>query len=263
MATYVWRAENPVANVLLQHGFAEYAQRYEPYYAKLTGRLTQAGFNVHAFDLPGHGNSAGPRREVDIGQAVDMHMAARRRIDDGMPLFLVGHSLGGAITAASALREPHGIEGVVLSGPALIRLPKALVTAVASLAGRYPSLPFKNLAPNAMTLSQDVLAAVATDPLMCRGKMPLGVIGSLCTENLHTWRHVQDWTLPTLLIHGDKDKYTNPKDSRRFFNAIKSADKTLRMVEGGYHETLNDPEGAVVAEELVEWLRQRATPSFT
>lgn len=257
LAEYYWPATTEsVGTVLLQHGFAEYAQRYDQYYAKLIGRLNQAGFDVHAFDLPGHGNSPGDRRQVDIGQAVQTHLAFRKRLSGDRPVFLFGHSLGGAITAASVLKQPQDIAGVVLSGPALINLPGFLVGGVGKLSDRYPSLPFKNLAPNAMTRSKEILAAVDADTMMCRGKMPLGVIGSLCRSNRELWAHLKEWTVPTLLVHGSKDKYTNPNDTRRFFKSIQSEDKTLNIIQGGFHETLNDPGGERIADDIVKWLQK-------
>ncbi len=255
LAEYFWPAENAMGSVVLQHGFAEYAERYATQYSQLIPRLNQAGFDVHAFDLPGHGRSPGDRRQVDIEQAVQANLAFRRLLLSDKPTFLFGHSLGGAVTAASLLRDSRNVAGVALSGPALIRLPSFLAAGVSKVASRYPAMPFKNLAPNAMTKSQEILAAVDNDPMMCRGKMPLGLIASLCRENLRTWKNAGNWSVPTLLIHGSKDKYTNPNDTKRFFEAIHSSDKTLNIIDGAFHETLNDPNGDATAAEIVNWLK--------
>src|SRR5262245_24737188 len=113
---YKWPAPEPRASLLLTHGFAEYAERYVAHYHGLVPRLNALGFDVYAFDLRGHGRSPGARGVADIKQAVADHHAARRALSNqGKPLFLFGHSLGGLITAASVAEDQGGVTGVVLS----------------------------------------------------------------------------------------------------------------------------------------------------
>ncbi|MEK9577968.1 MAG: alpha/beta fold hydrolase, partial [Aquiluna sp.] len=64
VAGYVWRAASPRAQVLLQHGYGEYAERYVTQYSGLIPKLNQNGFDVYAIDLPGHGRTDGERGQV-------------------------------------------------------------------------------------------------------------------------------------------------------------------------------------------------------
>ncbi|CVK94630.1 uncharacterized protein FMAN_03652 [Fusarium mangiferae] len=116
-----WLCDSSRAIVILQHGFAEYAERYVWSHAKLIPVLNAQGFEVWAMDLWGHGRSPGNRGVVDVQKAVDDHIQIRHRAATlGLHVFLFGHSLGGLITAASAARDaspPN--DGVVLSSPAL------------------------------------------------------------------------------------------------------------------------------------------------
>jgi alpha-beta hydrolase superfamily lysophospholipase len=103
VAGFLWDAENPRGNILLQHGLGEYAERYVWQYNQLIPKLVAKGFNVYAIDLPGHGDSEGLRGQVDLNEALMHHLAARTAIDSTLPLILFGHSLGGLVTAASVM----------------------------------------------------------------------------------------------------------------------------------------------------------------
>jgi alpha-beta hydrolase superfamily lysophospholipase len=72
---YVWHAPNARAVLLLQHGYAEHAQRFVKQYNGLIPHLLNMGVSVYAVDMWGHGHSPGPRVLTDIGQAVEDHLA--------------------------------------------------------------------------------------------------------------------------------------------------------------------------------------------
>lgn len=64
--------------------------------------------------------------------------------------------------------------------------------------------------------------------------------------------HAADVRLPILLMHGGADRRHSAEGSRRFFDAITYADKTLRILPGGSHEPHNDLEHAVVLRDIAE-----------
>ena len=116
-----WSVAAPRGVVVLQHGFAEYAERYQEQPA-LIPQLGAAGFDVIALDLWGHGRSPGRRGVTNVRLAVDDHLEVRRRAAlGGVPVLLVGHSLGGLVTACSVRASPVELSGVVLLSPALSR----------------------------------------------------------------------------------------------------------------------------------------------
>lgn len=109
-AGYAWRSPAPRAKLLLAHGYGEYAERYLEHYHRLIPHLVALGFDVHAFDLEGHGRPGGARGVADMHRAVADHIAARAALSEGgAPVFLFGHSLGGLVTAASVARSPAGL----------------------------------------------------------------------------------------------------------------------------------------------------------
>jgi acylglycerol lipase len=256
---YVWHAPGPRAVLLLQHGFGEYAQRYVEHYSALIPNLLNIGVSVYAFDLEGHGRSPGRRALTDVERAVADHLAARRKLDAlPLPLFLLGHSLGGVVTATSVTRDPRNLRGVVLSSPALLvtanMLTRLLARAAAAVA---PALPVRRLAPAGISRIAEQVELVKTDSLMYRGGMPARLAASVLFTSRGNWNLYPRWEAPTLVIHGTADTFTEPEGSRRFVATIASQDKTLHLVEGGYHELLNDVEGGETLRVLLAWLARR------
>ena len=94
-------------------------------YAALAGRLNAAGIDVLAIDLRGHGQSPGKRAWVERfdGYLNDADALVAEAARGNSPLFLMGHSMGGAVAALYAIeRAPtrgHALTGLVLSSPAL------------------------------------------------------------------------------------------------------------------------------------------------
>lgn len=259
---FVWPAATPRGTVLLSHGVGEYAGRYVERYHALIPTLVQAGFSVYSFDQRGHGTSAGRRAVVDMAVLVEDHLKAREALR-GVPgsLFLFGHSMGGLVTAASAARDPRGVAGVVLSSPALLvgEHEPALVKRLAPLLARVaPGLPVTDLGTGRLSRLADEVAAYEADTVMYHGRVPALTGASMLTLSASLWPRYAQWTLPTLVLHGTADRITDPRGSQRFTDTIRSADKTLVLEDGGYHELLNDECRGRVRGVIVDWLQSHA-----
>ena len=116
----VWHPpQAPQAGVVLVHGYAEHSGRYDHVAAFLNDR----GYAVYAYDLRGHGRSEGRRAFVDtfVRYLNDLGVflqRVRRRLQD-VPLFLMGHSMGGTVCARFYLERRPELAGLVLSSPLL------------------------------------------------------------------------------------------------------------------------------------------------
>jgi acylglycerol lipase len=256
---YAWIAPSPRANVLLQHGYVEHANRYVTQYHQLIPHLVAAGISVYAIDLRGHGRSPGTRFTIDVSDAVNDHLAARRTLHASpLPLFLLGHSLGGLITACSVLRDADGVRGVVLSSAVLLEKTNALLRVIARVLARIAPRALVRLAtPKGITRIPEQLALAAADPLTGVAHVRALVAASTLQLLDELWPQIGRWQTPVLLFHGTADTYTNPLGSQRFFDAIPATDKTLRMFEGGYHELLNDLDRDEVLRLILGWLEAR------
>jgi acylglycerol lipase len=260
---YTWDAPQPRAALLLQHGFGEYAERYVQRYNALIPRLLGVGISVYAFDLKGHGRSPGRRAVTDVERAVTDHLAARRKLAaQPLPVFLFGHSLGGTVTAASVIREPRGAHGVILSSAALQVKSNPLTRTFARLlAAVAPAFPLVRLDPAGISRDPEQVRAYAEDPLVYHRRMPAGLAASILFTGRDNWARYPQWQVPTLVIHGTADTFTDPAGSRRFISAIAAQDKTLHLVDGGYHELLNDTERDDTLQVVLTWLERRSPPA--
>lgn len=259
-AGFLWDGPNPRANLLLQHGLGEYSERYVWQYNQLIPKLVARGFNVYAIDLPGHGESAGVRGLVDLNEALMLHLSARTAIESPLPLVLFGHSLGGLVTAASVVSNPSGIDAVVLSSSAMQepskrweRMLSKLVTAI----NPEGDMPLPRPGEECLTRDLELLKLIAADDKMYHGKARNLVAKTVLEISDFVWQKVDQWSVPTLVIHGDKDLSTNHKNSIALFEKLPASDKKLRIYEGGYHELLNDLDKALVERELFDWLESK------
>jgi len=259
---YAWPAPAPRANLLLTHGFAEYAERYVEHYYGLIPKLNAIGFDVYAFDLRGHGRSSGPRGVADIGRAVEDHRAARRALaPNGKPIFLFGHSLGGLITAASVAGESNNVAGVVLSAPALLIEAPAHLRAIAGM--------FSVIAPGLRLLPETDASAISrideevqaykTDPMISALSIPAKVGATAIATAEKAWPLYPRWSTPVLLVHGEKDTLTDPNGSRRFYEVVGAKDKKLELYPEGRHELLNDLDRDATWNVISSWLSARIT----
>lgn len=255
---YVWAPPAPRAAVLLTHGLGEYARRYVDRYHALVPELVRAGYAVYAYDQRGHGDSPGQRGLVDTAALTADHLRAREALrGQPLPVYAFGHSLGGLITAASAARDPRGLSGVILSSPALLvgegqpKLTQALAPVLARVA---PGLPVTDLGTGGLSRLSDEVSAYEADGSIYHGKVTAQTAWTMLRLSRELWADYPHWRLPTLLIHGDRDRLTDVRGTRRFFETIPAQDKTLRVFGGGYHELLNDEPRDEVRRLILDWL---------
>ncbi|MFI8287841.1 alpha/beta fold hydrolase [Streptomyces sp. NPDC085614] len=262
----VWEAFGPArAMIQLQHGFAEYSERFVHQHHELIGHLTRHGFQVWAMDLHGHGRSPGRRGLADMRQAVTDHRDMRQimRANGTLPVLLIGHSLGGLVTAGSALADPAAVRGVVLLAPSLPpALPRPARIALNVCARLLPAVPapLKKAPPADLTRLPDQVRKTALDPLIHDGRVPLKVAATALHVAADIWQRAPlDWTVPCFIVHGTADTSTDPAQSRRLAGLLPVTDKTLHMVVGGRHELLHDLDGDDVLARVLTWLNSHIT----
>nr|WP_244111728.1 alpha/beta hydrolase [Burkholderia gladioli] len=253
----------PRATVALLHGLAEHARRYDA----LAARLAAAGIELVAIDLRGHGCSPGRRTWVDrfdqyLDDADALVSFARR---EGVPLFLMGHSMGGAIAALYAIeRAPargQPLAGLVLSSPALAPgrdVPRWMLAASRFMSRAWPRFPALKIDAALLSRDPEVVAANRADPLVQHGAVPARTGAEILVAMERIARGRASLALPTLIYHGTADKLTEPEGSREFGAQAGPADKTLTLYAGNYHETMNDLERERVIGALIDWIVARS-----
>jgi acylglycerol lipase len=242
--------------LLLVHGLAEHSGRYEHVGAWFAAR----GCAVHAYDQQGHGRSAGIRGHVrrfsDYLDDLEAMLRFVRERHPGLPIVLVGHSMGGLVVAAFARERGPEVAGIVTSGAAL-RLADAVsgakVFAVRVLARLLPRMRFDTqLDPAGLSRVSEVVRAYVDDPLVFR-KITMSLAKELFGAIRRTAEGARDVRLPALLLHGEADPICPAEASRRFFAQLGAAEKQLRIYSGLLHEIFNEPERESVFEDVFDW----------
>ncbi|MFZ1381891.1 MAG: lysophospholipase [Scrofimicrobium sp.] len=251
-------SNQPRGSVLVAHGFAEHHGRY----ASLKQALNEAGYDVWFRDFMGHGTSAGARATVDVGALIAEHLEARKelnRVTRTEKNYLFGHSMGGLITLASILLDPHHIDAVAVTGPALRPLPKVGLSAAkfGQRIGRvFPSLKSVSLDDTAISRDPDVVEAYRNDPLVYHGKVPLLTGSSMVIQGDHVIKNARVLCVPTLIMHGAADGLAEAQGSVEFAEAAPEDIVTIEIVEDAFHELLNEPDHAEYESTISTWYNQ-------
>jgi alpha-beta hydrolase superfamily lysophospholipase len=252
-----WLPDEPASGVLLLcHGVGEHSGRYGNVVAALSGD----GWAVYGLDHRGHGRSTG--RRAHVGSYADWlhdfdafrcHVAQRH---DGLPIFLLGHSMGGQIALAYALRHQEELRGLVLSAPALASdaVPKRAVPVLKGLARIGPTLRPVGIDTTKISKDPEVVAAYQADPLVHHGKPTIGLFAVLVEQFAVLPDEARGLRLPLLVQHGLLDELTDPAGSRLLEAKSGSQDQTVHWYEGLWHEIYNEPEREKPLADLRKWL---------
>ncbi len=256
----VWCAERPRALVALVHGLGEHSGRY----AALASDLVKSRFTCVSLDLPGHGETTGPRGDIPSwdklrDQIVPAMFTATRGLPGQppqLPNVLLGHSMGAVIALDHALAHPRGLSALVLSAPALRaamppwwKLALANVARIASPAGGFPN----GLDPDGLSRDPEVVRAYRADPLVHDRISPRSYFSF--TEAAQRCRlNIRGLQVPTLMFQGMADRLVDPKGALEAAGAAPHDMMRFVTWSDAYHESMNDVGRENVIRDVATWL---------
>ncbi len=248
-----WAATDPKAAILLVHGIGEHSGRYE----HVGDALSDAGYDTLAFDQRGFGETGGRRAFVtefsEYTDDVADLLAERREL--GVPVVLMGHSLGGLIVAAYLVGNDPAPDLAVLSAPALAaEIPRWQRFAVPVLSRVAPQLHVKSdFDGSILSRDESVQQAYDNDPLRVNGTTAsLG--RQIMAAMASTSAQLDKITIPTYVLHGGDDKLVPPAASEPIGEL---PNVTRKVWPGLLHECLNEPEWPDVVAGITDWLDAR------
>lgn len=254
-----WLPPRARRSIALVHGYAEHSGRYEALGAWFAAR----GFAVHAYDQRGHGRSGGARGHIaafaELLDDAEAFVATVRAEHVGLPLTLVGHSLGGLVVASLLAERRPAADDAVLSGAALAQpeLSRLRVVVARSLRTLLPRLRFASgLDPTGLARDPAVVHAYLADPLIFRhmtSSFAVEVLGAI--ERISARRDPIE--VPLLVLHGADDPLVPAAGSQRFFGRARGPGSELRIYPKLLHEIFNEPEQEDVFRDILDWLEAR------
>jgi lysophospholipase len=261
----VWRghaAAAPRAALVVVHGLGDHAGRYDDFAARMAG----LGISTWAMDLRGHGRSGGRRGHVpEFGVYLQELDLFRREVErlatPAVPLFLLGHSMGGLIAIRYMEEYSGAFRGAVICSPWLataMPVPRWKALLAPLLSRLLPTLPFRHgVRPEDLSRDPAVVEAHRQDPLV----QPIITPRTFAEASRAMGRALQRsdrFTAPLLFMVGDTDRVVNADRALHFARTTSSADLTVRVLPGAFHELLLELDAHATHRQVGEWIRARA-----
>lgn len=246
----------PNAVVIISHGLASHSGVF----GEFTKTMNDNAIAVYRFDHRGHGKSDG-RDSIHINSYFEMVEDLRlvvtkaKQENPNTPIFVLGHSMGGHISALYGTKYPNDVDGFILAAGVL----------------RYHQMNFGHL-PRPEPAGSFVSGAVAMttlnlpfngegllvggDPLMLE-KFSVSFPNSFKEGVQYLKDHDDKFVAPVLLISGNKDLFVVPKDAIDFYNEINSTDKSLILYPNFGHLLMLENGGQKINDDVAEWINER------
>lgn len=245
------------------------------FFEGIAKHIAASGYGVYAIDHPGFGLSEGlhgyvPSFDGVVDNALELYNIIKGRPEIvGLPRFIFGQSMGGAIALKALLKDPNEWDGIILVAP-MCKIAEEMT----------PPVPLQKILillsgvmPTAKLVPQKDLAELAFRELKKRKMADYNVICysdqtrlKTAVELLNATRYIESQVdkvaSPMLILHGAADKVTDPQVSKFLYERASSKDKTLKLYEGGYHSILEgEPDDRIleVLSDIISWLDCRCS----
>ncbi|KDP20918.1 hypothetical protein JCGZ_21389 [Jatropha curcas] len=235
--------------------------------------LAQKGFACFGIDIEGHGRSQGLKAYVPNVDLVvqDCNFFFNSIKQDpqfhGLPSFLYGESMGGAICLLIHLANPRGFDGAILVAP-MCKISEAMkprwpIPEILSFVAKF--FPTWAIVPTADVLSKSIKVEKKKpigemNPMRYRGKPRLGTVVELLRVTDYLSQRLCDVSIPFMVLHGNADVVTDPNVSRALYEESQSNDKTIKIYDGMMHSLLfgeTDENIQIVRNDISSWLNCR------
>ncbi len=254
MPIYHWytKGRTPCGLVVAVHGVAMHGKSFDV----LSRQLSVMGFEVFSTDLRGYGRTLDQqhrycqlpdcKHKVDYDKSYDDLVALTQRLRiayPGVPIHLIGESLGSSLAIRLAALHPELCDGLVLSAPAIKRhsfVHKKMVAQAGVL--MYNFRAQLDLTPYVQSFASEdplILEEMANDPLM-RTRMSAPELFKASQAVKRTLGYVKDISpdTPVLVIQGSDDRCVKANAVVLMLDRLRSKDQTVRWFHQRGHVLL-------------------------
>ena len=177
--------------------------------------------------------------------------------DPGLPVFLLGHSAGGVVSATYAIEHQSELAGLICESFAFqVPAPGFALAAIKGLSHVAPRLPVLKLKNEDFSRDPKEVESMNNDPLIANEVQPASTVAALVRADERLRDEFPKITLPVFIMHGTDDKATVCHGSEFFHKTAGSQDKTLKLYEGHYHDLLSDVGKEEVLADISAWLHK-------
>lgn len=256
LATREWLPDGKSrASILIVHGLAEHSGRWGHVAEQLTGR----GFEVHAYDHRGHGESGGAQGHVDTWHEYLDDLEDRLsavKFESRKPTVLYGHSIGGLMSLDYCLTRSEVLPDLlVLSGPAIkstIAKWKQILAPIVAVIAPKLKLPL-DLKGEHLSRDPSVAEAYFGDPLVYEhASAKFGAEALKAQERVG--QRMDSLSIPTFVVAGGNDEIIPPHSSHSL-GELPGVDR--KLYPNLRHEVHNEPEGPEVVDDITDWIESK------
>lgn len=235
--------------------------------SSIVRELHKRGLHVESHDHVGHGRTTGTRAYFpSIKALVEDSVGHAKRMRDeypNIPLFLVGHSMGGTIGIIMSRDYPHLVDGACLSSAAceppanMFGLKgRILASLSAIISSLFPTWEVLDLPKDEQNPRNQQL--YENDPLnpshvQCRarpGREFLVAYSDIA-------KHLNDFKTPVLAASGELDTLVDPDAAKRFIDGVSSVDKTLHVARNRWHNLIVEEGKEQIWSLYADWIAER------
>ncbi|TDL67413.1 alpha/beta hydrolase [Rhodococcus qingshengii] len=248
----------PKATVIIVHGHGDHSGGLH----NISYNLVQEGYIVYTFDLRGHGKSSGKRGFIKSWDEYrgDLHEFRKlvSKKQPGLPLYMIGHSMGGVIALDYAIDFSSGISGIIAIAPAIsfevTRFERLGITLMGKLKPDLSINKSRNF--QIMTKNTGMAAKFYSDSLRHNTITP-GLGRGLIQGISRVLNQAHLISMPFLLQYGLRDKITPPTKLDSFFKQVSSKDKQLIEYPAAKHRPFDGAGKEQFLRDMIAWLDQQ------
>lgn len=250
--------EKPKAVLIVAHGLSNHLGLYDNF-AK---DLNKDNIAIYRYDHRGHGLSEGRRGYVksffEMVDDMDVIVKKAKTENPGLPVFILGHSMGGHVAALYGTKYPGKVNGYILAAGVLRyhqmnfgylprpEDPESYISVIKAAHGTLNLPEFKDLSE----------LSVEGDTLSLK-ECSVSLINAFKPGLEYLRDNSRKFTDPVLLVSGDADLYVVPQDAIDFYQQTNSTDNSLRLYNGIGHFLMNEQNGDVVTKDIADWIKRR------
>lgn len=245
-----WAQTDPQWIAVLCHGYGEHVGRYD----WAARALNRAGAAVYGADHAGHGRSEGERALIADFEPVvrDLHRVVVHACEQhpGLPVILIGHSMGGMIAARYTQRYGEQLAAAVLSGPVLGSW--QTVDELLPL----ETIPSTPIDPAALSRDDAVGRAYEADPLVWHGDFKRPTLQGLSDAMATIDAAGSIGDLPLLYLHGEEDQLVPIGPSLAGLETLRGGATEVITYPGARHEIFNETDRSQVLADVIAFARR-------
>lgn len=249
--------------IVVSHGLGEHSGRY----GHVVDTLCPMGASLWIPDHRGHGRSQGRRGHINAFDdylkdlKILIEMAGMDRTD-GLPLLLLGHSMGGLIALSFVRKYPGHVDGLIVSSPLLgvPKPPSPVLKAIARILSMvWPTMLMDNQLDPALISHDGAEVRAYVQSKWVHSKISARWFTRCMAEIDATGGSPEAIDTPFLMQIAGDDQLVSAPAALAYFDTLTVADKTLFHYENLYHEIYNEqlPERGKVLADLSQWVETR------